>query len=357
MVCETFRHQIHAGPLLLNKIADDAHPERRDDSARSTVIGAHGRAGVTFHIYDYVLQTNIAFPELHRAQTGRAAVTLRLDSRRPRQPVEPSRWRPYWTLPGGRPWLLAAETSDAHLLRFPRIVDFVIRRDRLDVVSYARPKTPRDTLRHLWLDQVLPLAMSAVGRIVLHASAVSTLEGAVAFLGKAGVGKSTVAAGVSRDVGRLLADDALLIERRGTDLVAVPSYPGVRLWPATVSRLSGRMAGARQVAHYTDKKRIAADALGMRQQNRRQPLRRVYVLRRAAADRRPRVTPLSSRDAVMTLIQHSYCLEHRNPHRVAWLLDQWTRDMRLTTVKQLVVPRDLNKLGQVGDVLMEDLRR
>lgn len=235
---------------------------------------------MTFKVYDCILRSNIAFPELVRVPASFSMLGFRLD-RRPRVRPEPERWVTHWALPGGRPWLRVGAGEDTIALRFPRLADFAI--TGRDTICYARPKTPRATIRHLWLDQVLPLLLSKHSRIVLHASAVSTPRGAVAFLAGPGAGKSTLAAGLGRLGWPLIADDALLVEPREGRLLAVPSYPGVRLWPEVASqvRRGGRLLPL--VAHYTQKRRLTPQAAGVRYRRRAQGL--ASPLRAGAARR------------------------------------------------------------------------
>ncbi|HKS96499.1 MAG TPA: hypothetical protein VJV74_10250, partial [Terriglobia bacterium] len=119
-----------------------------------------------------------------------------------------------------------------------------------------RKAIPLDTVRHLFLDQVFPLLLSKRGRLVLHASAVLIPGGAIAFLGETGQGKSTLASSFSQRGFPFLTDDCLLLEEKGGQLVGIPSYPGLRLWPKTVAALFAEEPPVSRVAHYTTKKRL-----------------------------------------------------------------------------------------------------
>ena len=127
------------------------------------------------------------------------------------------------------------------------------------IVAGAHRALPAATLRHLLLDQVLPLALGRMGRMAIHASAVHVPGlGAVAFAGGPGSGKSTLAAALARAGCAVLSDDCLVIAVRSGGVWAIPSYPGVRLWPDAASRLGYR---GRLVAHYSDKVRVATGGL------------------------------------------------------------------------------------------------
>ena len=97
-------------------------------------------------------------------------------------------------------------------------------------------------MRHLLLDQVMPLVLSR-DRLVLHASAVATPAGAAAFIGFTGAGKSTLAASLSAAGFPILSDDCLVIERDGRGFLARPFYPGARLWPDSVHAVGANVEG------------------------------------------------------------------------------------------------------------------
>ena len=48
---------------------------------------------------------------------------------------------------------------------------------------------------------------------------------------------------------------------RADDWVAIPSYPGVRLWPETSDGIFSVPPESAEIAHYTDKRRVSDPAL------------------------------------------------------------------------------------------------
>ena len=62
------------------------------------------------------------------------------------------------------------------------------------VTIHPFPDSPPETIRHLLLNQVLPLVLSRRGRTVLHASAVSYAGRVAAFIGVGVFGALAVAA-------------------------------------------------------------------------------------------------------------------------------------------------------------------
>ena len=307
-----------------------------------------------FHVYDLTLQGNIPFPELPRAEPAPARIDFRLD-RRPRAPMEPAVWRPHWVLPGGRPWLMVGRVPDGFVLRVPRLLDFVISLDGRRVTGYPRPKTPRDTVRHVWLDQVLPLALSVAGRIVLHASAVRTPRGAVAFVGGPRAGKSTLTAGLGLRGWRSMTDDGVMVVARRDRLLAVPSYPGVRLWHAAADRLA--LGGGRSVAHDANKERLVLTDSRVAFSRGAARLRRIYLLARRGlrAGGGVLLEPMSRRQATVELVKYTFCLEADDRDRLADQFAQLSRQTGLVDVRRLSAPRAVSGLDRVRDAILADL--
>jgi hypothetical protein len=87
------------------------------------------------------------------------------------------------------------------------------------------------------LDTVLFSVSFARGFELLHASAIATPAGAVAFVGPTGAGKSSLLAELIRRGRRLLSDDVLAIDMKEKQIIAYPApavmnLPGGRLGPS-----------------------------------------------------------------------------------------------------------------------------
>ena len=100
--------------------------------------------------------------------------------------------------------------------------------------------------------------MSKGSGVVLHAGAAADQRGAVAFVGAPGEGKSTLTGGFCVAGWRLVADDCLLLRQETGTLLAVPSYPGLRLWPDAATALFARHPTVVRVKPDTDNRRVGA---------------------------------------------------------------------------------------------------
>ena len=96
-----------------------------------------------------------------------------------------------------------------------------------------------DVISHLVVDHVLPRVLARRGYTVLHATCVAYGDRAVAFVGASGAGKSTLAMSAVQNGARLLADDCLVLDDRGTEFDVLASYAGSRLWSDSASALDG----------------------------------------------------------------------------------------------------------------------
>jgi len=207
---------------------------------------------------------------------------------------------------------------------------------------WSHPGTPPKTIRHLFLDQVMPLVLGRMGRAVLHASAVATPDGALAFAGEAGRGKSTLAGAFVNRGASLLTDDCLLLHEVDGAFHVVPSYPGLRLWPDVVPALAGGSAVLPRVCHYSSKGRLQR-ALPFSSQPL--PLRRLYLLAESADG--ISIAPLTPRDALIELVKCSYVLDVTDRSALKLQFETLSRVAALCLVCRLAYPRDLARLPEL----------
>ncbi len=164
-----------------------------------------------YNICGFTLESNTPLPELLPAYRNKTEYTFRL---LPAQTVDTAYRLRHSRLNGGQSWPSLGKLGKGYLLRYPDLADFHLLPKAKEIRCYPNPNTPLETIRHLLLDQVMPLTLSERGKLVLHASAVVTPEGAIAFLGETGRGKSTLTASFAQRGFSVLTDDCLLLEER-----------------------------------------------------------------------------------------------------------------------------------------------
>jgi hypothetical protein len=91
---------------------------------------------------------------------------------------------------------------------------------------------------------------------MLHACAVSLEKGLLLFIGDSGSGKSTLAAYFHRAGQTTISDDCLWVKEDGDQILAVPSYGGLRLWEDSLAILFDGIEETSPVADYSTKRRI-----------------------------------------------------------------------------------------------------
>jgi hypothetical protein len=227
--------------------AHDATP--RDAGARP--LRRYAYAGV-------VVSSALPLPELPAADESggpQPFVTVRAAATPCAEPADGD-WLHHWRGDDGSTVLSLAVVPCGRLLRFPGLADFELSADDAQLAVRPAVETEPHTVRHLLVDQVLPRLLAHRGRFVLHASAVRMGGEAVAFLGPAGRGKSTLAASFHEAGCGLLCDDGLVLAAGANGVEAVPTYGGLRLMPDAIDTLFGPAAGSAPMAQYSSKRRM-----------------------------------------------------------------------------------------------------
>jgi len=163
-----------------------------------------------------------------------------------------------WDLPDGEEWAAFFRNGAGILIRFPNLADFVLSADATQVTCTPTPGVSDVTIEHLYLNQVLPLALGQLGKLVFHASAVEIAGGAAAFSATSGRGKSSIAAAFAADGSAFLTDDALVLEQVDASYEVQPSPPSLRLWVDSKERLVSEEVKLAPAVSYTPKARLLA---------------------------------------------------------------------------------------------------
>lgn len=154
----------------------------------------------------------------------------------------------------------------------------------------------------------LPLWLELTGVPVLHASAVSLGDRAVAFIGPSGVGKSTLCAGLLRTGCHFLADDGLpLFEDEAGGWRCASGPPWLGLWPSALERcLDMAVEDLPRVRDSLEKRMLSCRSQVADKGPARPQLGAVYLLEGQAAERAEvAITACSARDSLLHLIEHS----------------------------------------------------
>lgn len=260
-----------------------------------------------------------------------------------------------WNLPAGAPWAWFYRYGIGFLIRFPGLADFEVSHDGESVMGWTAPGVTSETLENLYLNQVHPLALSRQGKLVLHASAVALSGFAVAFVGRSGMGKSTLAASFATSGYPFLADDGLDLDwRDGTPFVTA-SHPSIRLWEDSRSMLADGAYGLAPAISYTTKSRLLAGP-DLVHADHDMPLHSIFILG-DEVDEAPTIQAMTAGSAVLEILRHSFLLDVSEKEGLAQHFEEITRLATGRGIHRLCYPRNYERLPQVRDAIISHVNR
>jgi hypothetical protein len=194
----------------------------------------------------------------------------------------------------------------SYLLRYYRIGDFAVSADLSRVVLHLDPDADPGFASVLATGSVPSFLLLANGFPLLHASAVDVGGSAVAFVGYAGMGKSTMATVMCAAGAAIVTDDVLRLELSGDEARCYLGANETRLRKsaADLAAAFGTEVGARRTSDERDALRLPASC------NELLPLRAIVV---PQPDRDSRVVDVQRLGKVEALLMLS-----RFPRIVGW---------------------------------------
>ena len=207
------------------------------------------------------------------------------------------------------------------------------------------------------LGQVLSFSLLSMGIESLHGTVVVIDDGAVAFVGDCGYGKSTLGAAMLARGFPVLTDDLIALRESASGCIVQPGVPRIKLFPSVARRVFRRKPLGTPMNPRTPKLVLPLEqheAAG-----RPVPLKAIYVLSppRARSNRltRPRIRPLGGREAFLEVVRSTFNLLVLREERLAGQF-RFARNITATVpIRQLAYPRDLSQLPEVCNVVLGDL--
>ena len=277
-----------------------------------------------------------------------------LNSPRPQYPLPGPPFHE-WVFPDGSSWTQFHRTESGYLLRFPGLADYLVSGNGRNVWCHPVPGVSDETIRHLYLNQVLPLALSRRGKLVFHASAVELASQGVVFVGESGRGKSTLAASFAVNGSPFLTDDGLVIEERGADYWVAPSHPSIRLWDDSQEALVHPDTPSAEALPFTSKTRfLAGKDIPHCDEPRR--LRHVYFLGDGGSSH-VAIEPMSASEALIELVKHSFLLDIQAQEFIAAHFDRLSRLVAQRIYFRLDYPRKFEMLPEVRHAILNHCAR
>jgi len=257
-----------------------------------------------------------------------------------------------WTMPDGSPWTTFRQLESDWFVDFPDFCGFLLAADGTRVTCYPQPGTGIDTVRHLILNQILPLVLSARGCHTFHASAVEVEGRAAVFSGQSGAGKSTLALDFARNGERFLSDDLVVFEKTQNGMEVVPSYPSLRVCSDTLDQAGAGLRVAPSAEYNTKSRLLAGESLSF--QNARVPLGAIYLI--GAAAPAVEIEEVKGAEAIVELVRASFVLD---ASRRDYLKSHFDRVADLSSMARLFrlrYPRDFERLPEVRGKIADHIR-
>jgi hypothetical protein len=210
----------------------------------------------------------------------------------------------------GSIWAYSYSSGPEQWMNLPGIASF--RFGSLDGEAIVIPEARTPPVRPAVIEDayqraVLPMALQAQGREVLHASAVIMPQGVVALCGRAQTGKSTTAYGLHRRGHRVWADDALVFDASAESVAAIPYPHRLRIREEAAEYFDLRGLRRRDTSSWTALEQAQAEPA---------PLACLFLLEREVESSGPVETArLSPAEAFAKVMTHAYLFRLDDPER------------------------------------------
>ncbi|MBX7118690.1 MAG: hypothetical protein K1X31_06790 [Gemmatimonadaceae bacterium] len=295
--------------------------------------------------YGAPLASTIALPELDERPAGPARWTVtEADAGLP--PMSGARALGHDTLYGTVEARLCAHDG-GHRIEVDDTGAFDLSPDRTRVTVARRPGAWEDFVRQHLAGRVLATALYLDGLLPLHASAVATADGVLAFLAPKGYGKSSLALALAQAGAWLVSDDTLPVDPQAA--TALPGLQGLRVHDDSVAAVG---AGAGMLRSREGKQVLTALPDGALTGGAR-PLAALYVLVPMAPET-PALTrtPFPPALAAIGVVAHVKIGRMLGSWGAATMMARAAALVHRVPVQQLHVPRDLARLPAAAATLL-----
>jgi hypothetical protein len=218
-----------------------------------------------------------------------------------------------------------------------------------------------DSLSEAYISYLLSFALSfallRMGEEALHATVIEFRGQGIGFLGRSGVGKSTLASYFLRKGSRLVTDDLLRVTFPDQRVIAHPGPQRIKLLPESAAQFIGGASPTIAMNPFTAKRLIvpAADQVT----HKGVPLRALYLLDCAEAmdEGNARAERLGSGEATLAVITSTFNAAIKTPERLGRQLQFAERILSKIRIFRLSYPRRFEALDSVYRLLVHEHRR
>jgi hypothetical protein len=242
-----------------------------------------------------------------------------------------------WRDLGGAVCAVGFTRDGRHWMDVPGVASYAFGAGSRTVDAMPHSGGRPDLVREAFERTVLPIVLQALGTEVLHASAVLSRCGVVAFCAVSETGKSTFAYALGRRGYAQWADDAVAFEARGEGAVALPLPFSPRLHDDAVSAL-GAADAARAAGPGADGP---------------VPIAAVALLVRSDESDDTRVDRLSPTAAFPRVLEHGHCFSLDDEERKRRMLAQYLDLVSAVPTLVVTYPSGFDRLPATLDVVSE----
>jgi hypothetical protein len=262
--------------------------------------------------------------------------------------------------PAARVWQVGG--GEYLILRYDDGIEFAIDRRGTRVwIRTPEGATPEEVAIYL-LGPILGLLLRFRHITCLHGSAVAVGQKAVGFLGRAGAGKSTIAAAFAHQGFPILSDDILALRYQGGKTLVLPGPPRLCLWPRSVDILYGtpemlpRLVPENSLDSEWDKRAMDFRSQEYTYQESPLPLAAIYILDERQHDAGPAVEAISPADGMMALVSNSYRTEWLDKTMRESEFKVLSRIMEHVPLRRLIPHADPSYLFRLCEITLEDFQ-
>ena len=251
-----------------------------------------------------------------------------------------------WVTSDGQPWLFFYRQKAGYLLHIPETCVFLLDDSCSKLYCIPEDGIGLEIVRNHFLDDIMPLVVSAHEAVVLHASSVTVNGEAYAFAGESGVGKSTFAAAMASNGAELLSDDYLRVSSGVEGFSVYPSYSSVRLCQDAAVAL-GQTAGP--IPENRDQ--LVKSRHQFPNQNKECETRQlggVFLLSPQEKVSRIELDPVPTQEAFIELLQNSFILDVCDRKMLRAQFETLLRVVEVVPVRRLRYTQQLSGIRELS---------
>ena len=229
---------------------------------------------------------------------------------------------------------------------FDEIGTYYVRHGKEIVINFANKDNP--LVKFFLLGQVMARLLHQRQFMLLHASAINTKDGVIAFMGNSGQGKSSMAAVLHSRGHQLVTEDLMVIQLRDKEAYVIPTFPQLKIKEDILDLLGYNKDELTSLMPYTPKwilKKLNFCSIS-------RPLLKVFLL---ANSSECHVENIVAHEGLFQLMANSWYV------RLGHDIEPDKQFMLYTTLKQsievhqLYYPRSLEKFEKVAQWIEDNI--